>query len=175
MCWGVWVVTEVMVLWVFGWEVTWKKIHSPLAPGKGNRTSEMARGGTCAFLFSLSSDPTSSSTIIVLGSLMKCGESLIQPPSQHSLQLHAGPAFLSPLLRPKESVRLPLKRHFSQAGQCSVTACPQTPSLQPQTGQFSRGPSPFFLAYEALIWLTEVLKSSGNPSDNLDVPPRAQC
>lgn len=146
---------------MFGWEVTRIKFHSLVtakpqcctcysasgsasvlwkgpwtcqpALGKGNRTSVMTMAGTSVFFGSLSSDPSSSSTRIVLGSLMKCGESLTWQPSQHSLH-HNSPVFLP----------LPHCTPQSKCGSQSRDAF-----LGHQSGQFSIGPNSSFVAYQA--------------------------
>lgn len=126
---------------------------------RGDRASEMTTVGTCTFLYSLSSHPTSSSVRTFLrGKWNMLNHSfsnqhntvfshVIAPPSSSCL----------PYCTPKDKWGSHSKDAFlkQSAGQCSVTPCAQTWSLGHQAGQFSIAFNSSFLAYGAHIQITK--------------------
>lgn len=166
-----------LVLWVFGWEGTRIKMCSPPAPGKGNHTSETAMMDTCAFLVSLSSDPTSSSTRIVLGSLMKMWR--ITHLASITTQFSAAwwPCLPLPSTAPQRISGVLIQgTRFSRVS-WSVLCYYLPPNMQSRASNSSifHRPQLFFSwAIKPLSDLQKVLRSSGSSSDNLGVSPRPE-
>lgn len=132
-------------LWVFGWEVTPIKICSPPAPGKGNRTSEMVTGDACAFLSSLSSDPTSSSTTTVLRGFNEMGRitylATITPQSAAVFRLSSSPLYCACRI-----CRILTRRTLFSRVSRSVLCYPPPPNMQVRASNPSvfHRPQPFF-------------------------------